>query len=502
MIAASFRARLERLPFRLKLAVAILFASIVALGAASIVFLFLQERTAAVELSRVQALTAKAIGGVIAEPVVRGDATAVLRAVKAIENLPELRRLAIIDPRGRERVAIDRPGRTAAGSRTVRVPILDAGRAYGHVELVLDNPDMPSAKEQYLAIVGAISMVVVLLSILLAGAVSNLLFRPLRAMTLAMEQIRRSRDYTARVEQLGDSETRRVIDSLNALLDEVERRDNELASVAVELAEARDAAQKASEAKSVFLANMSHELRTPLNAIIGYADVLKQDLIGIDQPQLANDAQWIDGSARHLLVMINELLDMAKIESGRMELDLHEVDVREIADGLRAILEPLATQHGNRLRVEVGGDVGAATLDSGKLRQCLVNIGGNACKFTSDGIVDIAVRNIAIAKRDWIEFCIADTGIGMTQDQIDRLFQPFVQGDTSTTRRFGGTGLGLAITASLVKLMGARLSVDSTPGVGTTFRLRVPRSLSFSAPAVPEAMQSINRQPSADIIVA
>jgi len=290
------------------------------------------------------------------------------------------------------------------------------------------------------------------------------------------------------------------------MLDEVERRDHELASAASELADARDVAQHANEAKSQFLANMSHELRTPLNAIIGYADVLRQDLSEQGQTQLSEDARWIDGSARHLLSMINELLDMAKIEAGRMEIDVHEFSVQGLLEEVRSTLEPLAQQQGNRLELRIAPDVGIAEHDSTKLRQCLINLVGNACKFTKQGHVILSARALTIARRDWIEISVSDSGIGMTPEQVEKLFQPFVQADASTTRRFGGTGLGLAITARLAELMGARLSVDSLPGVGSTFSLRLPRkhqeSLREWDDATGSQKGSINNQPNPDTMAA
>ena len=264
-------------------------------------------------------------------------------------------------------------------------------------------------------------------------------------------------------------------------------------AAARDLAEARDTAQTANQAKSAFLANISHELRTPLNAIIGYADVLRQDLGEQGQKQLADDARWIDSSARHLLGMINELLDMAKIESGRVELDVHAFNVADVVEEVRTTLEPLAQANGNTLEIRVASDIGEARTDSTKLRQCLVNLGGNACKFTRGGHVIVTAHAITIARRDWIEFAVSDSGIGMTHEQVARLFEPFQQADASTTRKYGGTVLGLAITARLVEMLQARLSIDSMPGVGSTFRLRMPRRLSESEIAA--AKRSINPQP-------
>lgn len=470
------RLRLERLPFRVKLAGAILITCTLALAAASSVFVYLQYQAAVTSTYEIQKLTTQGIASILAGPIKAGDTDETLRVLRQLDSVPVIRIVRVRDTAGNDIITLRRTSPVPEGRTAVSVaPIMAREQLLGTVELTTRESFKSSPSAGYLTAVAIIVGCIFILSLAFATWVSALLFRPLKVMTLAMKRIRDSGDYSQRVVQLGDNETRRVIDTLNAMLDEIERRDNKLASATTELSAARDTAQRASEAKSEFLANMSHELRTPLNAIIGYADVLRQDLAEQHQTQLSEDARWIDGSARHLLGMINELLDMAKIEAGRMELDLHEFSVIDVLDDVRATLEPLAQLHGNVLELRAGPDLGVAFLDSGKLRQCLINLGGNACKFTKQGHVILAARTIAIARRDWLEISVSDSGIGMTPEQIERLFEPFAQADASTTRRFGGTGLGLAITARLVEMMGARLTVDSVHGIGSTFRLRIPR---------------------------
>jgi signal transduction histidine kinase len=489
-------AQIDRLPFRAKIAAAMLTAALTALLAASVIFVYLQYRAEIAASYKIQYLTTQGVASILAAPVSQGDTDETLRVLKQLEAVETIRKVVVADRNGRPVITMKRVHDVRTDFRaTTKAPIMWKGVMLGEVRLTAIADLSASPISEYVKAVAIIIIALFGMSLFLATAMSAILFRPLRAMTMAMERIRDSRDYSARVELMGDEETRGVIDTLNAMLDEVERRDNELAEAALALAAARDQAQKASAAKSQFLANMSHELRTPLNAIIGYADVLKQDLTEQNQTQLAEDAGWIDGSARHLLGMINELLDMAKIEAGRMEVDLHEVNVSEVLEDIRSTLEPLAQINGNTLEMRVAGDVGNGLMDSVKLRQCLLNLGGNACKFTRDGHVVISARAIVIGRRDWIEITVSDSGIGMTSEEVERLFEPFAQADSTTTRRFGGTGLGLAITARLVEIMGARLTVDSVPGVGSAFRLRLPRDGDAAPAGESWARGSMNHQP-------
>jgi PAS domain S-box-containing protein len=240
------------------------------------------------------------------------------------------------------------------------------------------------------------------------------------------------------------------------------------------LAHAVEAAESANQAKSRFLASMSHELRTPLNAIIGYAEILEEDLTDAALQGPVADAVRIRGAARHLLNLINEILDLSKIEAGRMDVSTERFDVGASLRELVETVRPLATKNMNDLVVEIEPDLGEAVTDSVKLNQCLMNLVSNACKFTSAGEVRVTARRARHAEGDQLLFEIADSGIGMNEEQLAKLFQPFMQADASTTRNYGGTGLGLAITQRLARLLGGDVTVRSAPGEGTTFTLSVP----------------------------
>ncbi len=241
------------------------------------------------------------------------------------------------------------------------------------------------------------------------------------------------------------------------------------------LRHARDTAERANEAKSLFLANMSHELRTPLSAIIGYGEMLKELMEdGADPVSLVGDMDKIQRNAHHLLGLINDVLDISKVESGKMEVYAETFDVGVLIGEVASAVEGLVAKNGNHLVVDMGPDgLGVARTDVTKLRQILVNLLGNAAKFTEAGTITLSGRR-DIGQPDSLAFSVADTGIGMTPEQIGQLFQRFHQADVSTTRRFGGTGLGLALSKALGEMLGGDLTVESVPDRGSTFTLRLP----------------------------
>ena len=243
-----------------------------------------------------------------------------------------------------------------------------------------------------------------------------------------------------------------------------------------ELAAARDAAESASRAKSAFLANMSHELRTPLSAIIGYSEMLLEEIEDGAKPgDLSTDVGRIEGNARHLLGLINDVLDLSKVESGKMEVYAETFEVEPVLRDVVATVGGLVAKKGNRLEIRVAPDLGMMHSDLTKVRQVLLNLIGNAAKFTENGFVTLTASRVADGNGvERLSFGISDTGIGMTQDQVTKLFQRFSQADASTTRKFGGTGLGLSLTRAFADLLRGSVTVDSVPGQGSTFTFEVP----------------------------
>ena len=264
----------------------------------------------------------------------------------------------------------------------------------------------------------------------------------------------------------------------------------------IELRGARDAAESASRMKSLFLANMSHELRTPLNAIIGYSEMLMEEP---DSPvdQRDADLKKIQQAGKHLLSLINDILDLSKIEAGKMSVYLQPFSVCTLVADVSGTIRPLVAQNHNRLVIDCPDDTGGMHSDISKIRQVLFNLLTNALKFTSDGTVTLQARRSREHEQDWITFTVSDSGVGMTTQQIDRLFEAFSQAETSTSSKYGGTGLGLAISRQFCRMLGGDISVSSEPGSGSTFTVRLPADApSTNAEPQPEAEPAAHIKPS------
>jgi signal transduction histidine kinase len=219
---------------------------------------------------------------------------------------------------------------------------------------------------------------------------------------------------------------------------------------------------------------MSHELRTPLNAIIGYSEMLQEDAGDMSPEEYVGDLKKIQGAGKHLLSLINDILDLSKVEAGKIELHVERFDIKPLILEMEATLRPLVEKNANTLQLDCPETIGTMNGDFTRVRQVLFNLLSNACKFTEHGVISLAISRELSNGLDCIRYVVRDTGIGMTPDQMKRLFQAFAQADTSTTKKYGGTGLGLAISKRLCELMGGSIAAESEPGRGSVFTVILP----------------------------
>jgi adenylate cyclase len=264
---------------------------------------------------------------------------------------------------------------------------------------------------------------------------------------------------------------------------------------------ARDQAEAMSRTKSSFLANMSHELRTPLNAIIGLTEMMATNTRRFGTEKAAEPLRRVLRAGKHLLDLINQILDLSKIEAGKLDLNLEKVKVPPLIDEVVGTARQLAEQNKNRLVVECLPDIAPIVTDPLRLRQILLNLLSNACKFTKNGEVALRVKAISTDDQEWLDFAVADTGIGMTSEQVDKLFEEFVQGDHTTSRKYGGTGLGLAITRKLCRMMGGDVLVSSEIGKGSTFVARLPADHAAAGATAESAIAPEESAPDGDCIL-
>ena len=257
-----------------------------------------------------------------------------------------------------------------------------------------------------------------------------------------------------------------VVDSQSELIKEIERHQDTLKA----LTSAKDEAERANGAKSEFLAKMSHELRTPLNAVLGYSEILLEDAELDGRGEQIADLQKISAAGKHLLAMVNDILDISKIEAGKMALHVENVDLDKLIDDVEATARPLAAKNTNSFVVERGTALGMMRADATKLRQAIFNLLSNAAKFTQNGVITLAVKR----KGDWVEIAVADTGIGISREQQQALFSNFTQANSKIAAVYGGTGLGLSLSQNLLRLMGGQIEIESEVGKGSRFTIRLP----------------------------
>jgi signal transduction histidine kinase/CheY-like chemotaxis protein len=349
--------------------------------------------------------------------------------------------------------------------RVVRPVVHKDGEEVGSIYLESDLSELHRRLRTFAVMLTVTLAGALALSFLLGRRLQRLISAPIEHLVNVETIVRDDRNYGVRAVRTSGDELGVLIDGFNAMLEEIQRRD-------AELMVAKDRAEEANRAKSGFLANMSHELRTPLNAILGYSEMLIEDA-GAQGAAVA-DLNRIHTAGKHLLTLINDILDLSKIEAGKMELNYETLDVREMVDDVVTTVQPLIEARSNTLRVGYEAEPGQMDGDITRLRQILFNLLSNATKFTDHGVITLRIARRSGAGSEALVFAVTDTGIGMTPEQIGRLFQPFSQADSTTSRKYGGTGLGLAITRRLTTIMGGDIVVESAPGAGSTFRVTIP----------------------------
>lgn len=321
---------------------------------------------------------------------------------------------------------------------------------------------------------------------ILAAYTSGAIARSLEATTLIAQRVTEESNFDLQVPVTTSDEVGMLAISLNELIQRV-------AEYTEELHEAKVAAEAANRSKSAFLANMSHELRTPLNAIINYSEMLQEDAQDSGSEDFLPDLEKIQTAGKHLLDMISDILDISKIEAGHVTLYLENFDVATMIEEVMTTAQPLVEKKGNALALKTKGELGTMYADQPKVRQILLNLLSNAAKFTEKGVITIGVERMKIEKSrptkpnknndlqsgsnytsQVLMFRVSDTGIGMTDEQLEQIFKPFTQADASTTRKYGGTGLGLTISQRLCQILGGEITVESEDGKGSTFIVSLP----------------------------
>src|SRR5205807_5046814 len=369
------------------------------------------------------------------------------------------------------------------------------GDRVGTLFLMSDMRQWSMRAQRYAKICFVFALMSAFLAFLVSSKLQKLISGPIMHLEDTMKMVSANKNYEVRAVKSYSDEIGSLMDGFNAMLSDIQQRDTALRGAneelqtrtqeleeeitqrrqaQEELLKAKHVAEEASRAKSTFLANMSHELRTPLNAIIGYSEMLEEEAQDSGTEATLQDLHKIKSAGKHLLALINDVLDLSKIEAGKMTLHLETFDVSGMIEEIVTTLQPAIEKNSNTLRVHLADEVGMMRADITKVRQILFNLLSNACKFTDHGAISVDVDQRTEEGLDWLRFRVTDTGIGISAQQQNNLFQEFAQADTSIARKYGGTGLGLAITHRFVQLMKGRIGVESQPGEGSIFTVYLP----------------------------
>jgi len=473
--------------FEERIATAAMITALGVLLAACLVFSLTQWQAEA-RLSREARTTeAQLIANEIAKPLSEGNPAAVRQTLKGVASVEGVKKVVIVNPQGRPlftaAAALQTLRAEATTDITVPIRVLNQGATLGTLTLTATVATTNDLLARYASVFGSLFFVAAGGALFLSRWVARRAVEPVIRLSHVMEDVAASGDFQRRVSEAGDDEFATLSRSFNALLHQLHVNDSDLRRTLAQLVEAKDTAEAANTAKSQFLANMSHEIRTPLNGVITMAEIMAAGDLPAPQRQKLD---VVRNSSAALLLILNDLLDLSKIEAGHVELLVEDHDLSGLLSDMHDSYSPMLRQKGLEpilfLETELDGHW---RIDAYRLRQVISNLMSNALKFTHQGAITLGGRVEWQSKDEaTVTLTVSDTGIGIPRDKIDRLFEKFVQVDGSTTRQYGGTGLGLAICRELVAMMGGKIWIESVEGAGSTFFVQLPltRSLSVSAP--------------------